>query len=70
MVIQDPMMYLDEEVERDSKYDKNTYKEFVHSGDTVKYVVWPALFLHKHGPLMHKGVAQVYWEKKDNDTQH
>ncbi|XP_063414689.1 transcription intermediary factor 1-alpha-like [Mytilus trossulus] len=62
MVIQDPVMYLDEDVPADTEIDKNTYKEFVKSGNTVAFVVWPALFLHKDGPLLYKGVVQVYWK--------
>lgn len=61
MAIQDPLMYLAEHLPPDSKFDKNEYKEFVKSGDKVKFMVWPALYLHKNGPLLHKGVVQAYW---------
>ncbi|CAC5392363.1 KTN1 [Mytilus coruscus] len=61
MVIQDPLMYISEYLPLDTKYDKNAYKEFVQSGDKVKFMVWPALYLHKDGPLLHKGVVQAYW---------
>ncbi|CAC5416650.1 GOLGB1 [Mytilus coruscus] len=62
MTIQDPVMYLDEDVPADTQIDKNTYKEFVKSGNTVAFVVWPALFLHKDGPLLYKGVVHAYWK--------
>lgn len=62
MAIQDPVMYLDEDVPVDTQIDKNTYREFVKSGNTVAFVVWPALFLHKDGPLLYKGVVQAYWK--------
>ncbi|XP_076090100.1 uncharacterized protein LOC143062203 [Mytilus galloprovincialis] len=62
MVIQDPVMYLDGDMTQGTSFDKNTYKEFVKSGNKVKYVVWPALFLHKDGPLLHKGIVQAYWD--------
>ncbi|VDI28449.1 tripartite motif-containing protein 66 [Mytilus galloprovincialis] len=62
MAIQDPVMYLDEDVPVDTQIDKNTYKEFVKNGNTVAFVVWPALFLHKDGPLLYKGVVQAYWK--------
>ncbi|VDI02339.1 Hypothetical predicted protein [Mytilus galloprovincialis] len=62
MVIQDPVMYLDGDITQGTTFDKNTYKEFVKSGNKVKYVVWPALFLHKDGPLLHKGTIQAYWD--------
>ena len=68
MTLQDPVMYLDKDINPGSKYDKNTYKEFVQSGDTVRYVVWPALFLHKDGPLLYKGVVQAYWEQEDRSA--
>ncbi|CAG2203701.1 unnamed protein product [Mytilus edulis] len=51
---QDPVMYLDEDVPADTYIDKNTYTEFVKKGNTVAFVVWPALFLHKDGPLLYK----------------
>ena len=60
MAIQDPVMYLDEELTPDTAYDKGTYREFVKSGDKVTFVVWPALFLHEGGPLLNKGVVQAY----------
>lgn len=62
MAIQDPVMYLDVDVQAETQIDKNTYKEFVKSGNTVAFVVWPALFLHKDGPLVYKGVVQAYWK--------
>ncbi|VDI46966.1 Hypothetical predicted protein [Mytilus galloprovincialis] len=68
MVIQDPVMYLDDDPASNTPIDKNTYKEFVKSGDSVSYVVWPALFLHKDGPLLYKGVVQAYWKKDDHDN--
>ncbi|CAC5424417.1 unnamed protein product [Mytilus coruscus] len=64
VAIQDPMMYLDEDVHEGTGFDKNVYKEFVRSGNTVRYIVWPALFLHKNGPLLYKGVVQAYWKEK------
>ena len=60
MAIQDPVMYLTEEIKPDTVYNKDVYKEFVQSGDKVKYVVWPALLLHEGGPLLFKGVVQPY----------
>jgi hypothetical protein len=60
MAIQDPVMYLTEEIKPDTVYNRDVYKEFVQSGDKVKYVVWPALFLYEGGPLLCKGVVQPY----------
>ncbi|CAC5420928.1 unnamed protein product [Mytilus coruscus] len=66
MVIQDPVMYLDDDPVLYTQIDKNTYEEFAKSGDSVAYVVWPALFLHKGGPLLYKGVVQAYWKKEED----
>jgi hypothetical protein len=60
MAIQDPVMYLPEEIKPDTVYNRDVYKEFAQSGDKVKYVVWPALFLFEGGPLFYKGVVQPY----------
>ena len=68
MAIQDPVMCIDEGPPVGTKYDKNIYKEFVQSGDTAQYVVWPALYLHKDGPLLYKGVVQAYWGGRDDGT--
>ena len=59
MVIQDPAMYLDEDISPGTVIDKNAYREFTKKGEKVEYVVWPALYLHKDGPLLYKGVVQV-----------
>lgn len=39
-------------------YDKQIFKEYTTMGRRVKFLVWPALFLHKGGPLLSKGVVQ------------
>ncbi|CAC5392359.1 unnamed protein product [Mytilus coruscus] len=61
MAIQEPMMYLDDKLQIDTKYNKTEYKEYVQSGDKVRYIVWPALYLHENGPLLYKGVVQAYF---------
>ncbi|KAL3878223.1 hypothetical protein ACJMK2_030590 [Sinanodonta woodiana] len=58
MSIQDPPVVLVEVPTKGSRFDTNIYKHYINSGDTVDYVVWPALLLHKGGPLLTKGVAQ------------
>ncbi|CAG2254449.1 unnamed protein product [Mytilus edulis] len=63
IALQDPMMHLEEDLSSGAAFDKNVFKEFVQSGNCVDYVVWPALFLHKNGPLLYKGVVQAYWQK-------
>ncbi|VDI74534.1 Hypothetical predicted protein [Mytilus galloprovincialis] len=61
MAIQEPMMYLDDKLQVDTKYNKTEYKEYVQTGDKIRYIVWPALYLHEKGPLLYKGVVQAYF---------
>ncbi|KAK3602820.1 hypothetical protein CHS0354_026371 [Potamilus streckersoni] len=60
MSIQDPPVVLSEKPERGTHFDNNLYKCYINSGDNIDYVVWPALLLHKDGPLLAKGVAQPF----------
>ncbi|KAL3878670.1 hypothetical protein ACJMK2_031001 [Sinanodonta woodiana] len=60
MSIQDPPVVLSREPERGAQFDTNLYKHYMHSGDTIDYVIWPALLLHTDGPLLAKGVAEPY----------
>jgi hypothetical protein len=39
-------------------FDKNLFKEYTFLGNYFDYIVWPALLLHKDGPLLSKGIAQ------------
>ena len=56
-VVQDPPMYLD--FEPGGVFDRLAFKEFTKSGTRVDYLVWPALYLYKDGPLLSKGVVQA-----------
>lgn len=38
------------------------FRGYTKSGDKIDYVVWPAMYLHKHGPLLYKGVVQFNTE--------
>ncbi|XP_060571879.1 uncharacterized protein LOC132730048 [Ruditapes philippinarum] len=59
MAIQDPPLYLTlENCKTDQIFDGNTFKEYIESGPYVEFVVWPAVFLEKDGPLLCKGVVQ------------
>ncbi|KAL3878221.1 hypothetical protein ACJMK2_030588 [Sinanodonta woodiana] len=60
MSIQDPPVVLVQDPIKGDRFDTNIYKYYVNSGDTVDYVVWPALLLHKDGPVLTKGVAQPF----------
>lgn len=39
-------------------FDRRMFREYTLCGDYLNYVVWPVLFLHKDGPVLHKGVAE------------
>ncbi|CAG2220968.1 unnamed protein product [Mytilus edulis] len=54
--VQDPPMLL--HFDPETVYDKQIFKEYTTMGRRVKFLVWPALFLHKGGPLLSKGVVQ------------
>ncbi|KAL3879708.1 hypothetical protein ACJMK2_031995 [Sinanodonta woodiana] len=56
MCIKDPPMYIF--CEKEDVFNKNHFMEYTEKGHKVSYVVWPALYLYKNGPLMRKGVAQ------------
>lgn len=43
---------------KNSKFDGNAYKEYTRTGETVNFVVWLPLLLHRNGPLLQKGVLQ------------
>ncbi|XP_060571875.1 titin homolog [Ruditapes philippinarum] len=67
MAIQDPPLYLTlENCKTGQIFDRNTFKEYTKSGGYIEFVVWPAVFLEKGGPLLCKGVVQC---KKSNSFQ-
>ena len=39
-------------------FDTRLYKQYTLNGPYVDYIVWPALLLYEHGPVICKGVAQ------------
>ena len=56
--MQGPPMCFDWSTKHGSQFDTNLYRHYMSSGTVVEFVVWPAMFLHKEGPLIAKGVAQ------------
>ncbi|WAQ99467.1 hypothetical protein MAR_023840 [Mya arenaria] len=58
MVVQTPPMVFDSTTKPDLRFDALLYRQYTASGDTIEYVVWPAMLLHEKGPLVLKGVAQ------------
>ncbi|CAC5407311.1 unnamed protein product [Mytilus coruscus] len=59
MVVQDPPMFLDEGPQKEKAFDKNVFREYTSSRTKVVFMVWPALYLHKNGALLVKGVVKV-----------
>lgn len=64
MVVQDPPVVLAPVIRPCDPFDTNHYKAYTKTGANVDYVVWPALLLHKNGPVLTKGVAQGDGETK------
>ncbi|XP_052798129.1 uncharacterized protein LOC128230134 [Mya arenaria] len=59
MSIHDPPVVLDEDFQSGGRFDSEIYKAYTKSGPTNDFLVWPAMFLHKGGPVLCKGVAQA-----------
>ncbi|OWF41297.1 uncharacterized protein LOC110462653 [Mizuhopecten yessoensis] len=68
MRIKNPPLHMDTELVEDSDINTDFYKNYTHKGKKVGYLVWPALFLHKGGPLLCKGIVQPLSKKKDKNT--
>ena len=58
MHLQTPPVHLDVDIETNTKFDANKFKQYTKSGSKIDYLVWPYLLLHKDGPVLCKGVAQ------------
>uniref|UniRef100_A0A194AN19 Mitochondria-eating protein C-terminal domain-containing protein n=1 Tax=Pinctada fucata TaxID=50426 RepID=A0A194AN19_PINFU len=58
MSIQDPPIFMDFSAKSGANYDATNWREYTKKGTEVDFMVWPALFLHKDGPLLSKGVLQ------------
>ncbi|XP_052077699.1 uncharacterized protein LOC127715633 isoform X4 [Mytilus californianus] len=59
-----PPMTIDYENFEQQPIDPNKFNKYNRSGTTVEYVVWPALLLHKDGPVLAKGTVQTNYEDK------
>ncbi|XP_069131557.1 uncharacterized protein [Argopecten irradians] len=64
MRIQNPPMHIDTDIKEGEEINKDFYKNYTQKGERVGFLVWPALFLHKDGPLLCKGVVQPLLENK------
>ncbi|XP_060083098.1 uncharacterized protein LOC132562373 [Ylistrum balloti] len=60
MVVQDPPVELYwPQSEKGSTIDRDKFNLYTKSGTRLNHVVWPALQLYNHGPLLKKGVVQA-----------
>ncbi|WAQ98871.1 hypothetical protein MAR_023244, partial [Mya arenaria] len=57
MVVQTPPMDF-KYARKGDHFDTNSFKQYTKSGKFIDFVVWPALLLHKDGPVVGKGIAQ------------
>ncbi|XP_052794205.1 uncharacterized protein LOC128227578 isoform X1 [Mya arenaria] len=57
MVVQTPPMDF-KSARKGDHFDKNIFNYYTKSGKFIDVVVWPALLLHKDGPVVGKGIAQ------------
>ncbi|KAJ8298191.1 hypothetical protein KUTeg_024722 [Tegillarca granosa] len=58
MNVQNPPMVLLRQ-EPGTKFNSSHFKEYQKTGESVEYLVWPALLLHENGPVAAKGVVQL-----------
>lgn len=67
MQVQDPPLVLDF---GGSAEGETRFRPYTMSGPVLDYTLWPAMLLHKGGPLVFKGVAQFKKkaEEQKNET--
>ncbi|XP_062592910.1 uncharacterized protein LOC134254402 [Saccostrea cucullata] len=53
-----PPVHLDADIPENRRLKTDIFKEYTKKGNKIEYIVWPAMYLHKNGPLLSKGVAQ------------
>ena len=54
-------LYLPPKETTGSIFDKNKYRFYQTTGTKYKFIVWPALYLHKDGSMLSKGIAEGMW---------
>ncbi|CAC5375354.1 unnamed protein product [Mytilus coruscus] len=59
-----PPMQTEYDNVRDQPVDSNKFNKCNRTGIIDEYVVWPALLLHKDGPVLAKGTVQTNYEDK------
>ncbi|XP_060078881.1 uncharacterized protein LOC132558351 [Ylistrum balloti] len=62
--IQDPPIEFTYNVKGGEKVDTQYFRLYDRSGETVEYLVWPAMLLHQDGAILVRGVVQAVKRKK------
>ncbi|KAH3842740.1 hypothetical protein DPMN_116244, partial [Dreissena polymorpha] len=60
MNAQDPPVVFAKAKAENTQLNYDLYKPYTQSGETMKFLVWPALLLHEEGSVLAKGVAQGF----------
>lgn len=57
----DPQVHIEfpDNKEDEVMFNSSLFKAYTKNGKYLDFVVWPALYLHKNGPMLSKGVAQA-----------
>ncbi|XP_063414156.1 uncharacterized protein LOC134696357 [Mytilus trossulus] len=58
MCVNEPPLVLEYENIEGNPIDRSKFNLYDRNGSVAEYVVWPALLLHKHGPILAKGAVQ------------
>lgn len=59
MCVSDPPLVLEYENLEGKPIDRSIFNLYDRTGSVAEYVVWPALLLHKNGPILAKGTIQA-----------
>lgn len=59
MVLQSPQLHMESCFEDEETFNTNKYKHYKTKGNKYQFIVWPALYLHKDGPMLSKGIAEA-----------
>ncbi|KAL3879246.1 hypothetical protein ACJMK2_031551 [Sinanodonta woodiana] len=51
-----------------STFDSTAFQSYIESGNKIKYIVWPAMYLYQNGPLLRKGIAQGMRDSSNDKT--
>ncbi|XP_045206635.1 uncharacterized protein LOC123558854 [Mercenaria mercenaria] len=60
MTVNDPPVVFGPNISRGETFDTDMYSVYTNNGNKVDFIVWPALLLHSYGPVLCKGVAEVF----------